>query len=363
MKVNLHDKLVHIHAMKHLVMYALLSCLSVSYATAAEVLIDGITYTTSSDGTAFVTGYSSDIQADLSILPSFSYGGDEYTVTEIYEYTFYNCIDLISVRIPNTVTQIGIYAFAGCRNMVSAIIPNSVTQINSLAFVGCKAMEYVTIPNHLEEIEYGVFDGCSALTTIWIPEDVTKIDAFAFHGCSSLISVTIPNSVKSIGFGAFSGCSRLASINIPDGVTSIGNSAFPPCFSLKEIKVLNPIPIEIDSYTFYLLDKTSCQLIVPQGSLEAYRNANYWKDFLNIIEDTASGIDDVESGNNGFDCQVVNGEIRITGAANQLVEIYSMDGVLRHRAAAVDGGISFSPGQSGMYVIKCGQNTAKVMVR
>ena len=44
MKVNLHDKLVHIHAMKHLVMYALLSCLSVSYATAAEVLIDGITY-------------------------------------------------------------------------------------------------------------------------------------------------------------------------------------------------------------------------------------------------------------------------------------------------------------------------------
>ena len=91
--------------------------------------------------------------------------------------------------------------------------------------------------------------------------------------------------VTSIAASAFSRCDGMASVTIPKGVTSIGFSAFFLCSELREIKLLNPVPPTVSySETFEGVDKSSCTLVVPKGSLEAYQQAAYWNEFQDIIE-------------------------------------------------------------------------------
>ena len=102
------------------------------------------------------------------------------------------------------------------------------------------------------------------------------------------LSITVEGEeyyVTSIAASAFSRCDGMASVTIPKGVTSIGFSAFFLCSELREIKLLNPVPPTVSySETFEGVDKSSCTLVVPKGSLEAYQQAAYWNEFQDIIE-------------------------------------------------------------------------------
>ena len=56
---------------------------------------------------------------------------------------------------------------------------------------------------------------------------------------------------------------------------------------LKQIELLTTkIPNISGDNTFHYVDKSNCKLIVPPGSENAYRNAEYWKEFININEFT-----------------------------------------------------------------------------
>ena len=92
-----------------------------------------------------------------------------------------------------------------------------------------------------------------------IPNSVARIDGLAFCGCSGLTELTLPNSVKSIGDGAFAYCSDLSKIT-----------------SLAEI------PPVCGSGVFDRVNKTNCELIVPEGSVAAYTRAEDWNKFSNI---------------------------------------------------------------------------------
>ena len=254
------------------------------------------------------------------------------SVTSIGIEAFFHCSGLTSVTIPNSVTSIGDQAFYGCSGLTSISIPNSVTSIGSGAFYNCSGLTSVSIPNSVTSIGNGAFDetawynnqpdglvyagkvayeykgdmpentsitikdgtvgiaidafyNCSGLTSVTIPSSVTSIGGGAFMWCTSLTSITIPNSVTSIGWYAFYGCSGLTSIAIPNSVTSIGISAFSGCSGLTSIVSLNSNPPSLqNSAVFYNVDKNNCVVGVPKGSLSAYKGANEWKDFANIVE-------------------------------------------------------------------------------
>jgi len=72
---------------------------------------------------------------------------DGRPVTVIDRQAFYNCIDMVSVTIPNSVTEIGIMAFEGCTGLTNVTIPASVTSIGNSAFFGCTGLTSITIPN------------------------------------------------------------------------------------------------------------------------------------------------------------------------------------------------------------------------
>ena len=62
---------------------------------------------------------------------------------------------------------------------------------------------------------------------------------------------------------------------------------FAGCSSLTSVTSLNPTPPSIDSDTF---KSYTAVLRVPTGSKEAYQTADYWKNFTNIEEIDATGV-------------------------------------------------------------------------
>jgi len=238
-------------------------------------------------------------------------------VTSIGVYSFGGCNGLTgNLAIPNTVNSIGENAFSSCIGLTGITLPNSVTTIGNGAFWGCNGLTEITIPNSMTSIGGGVFESCTGLTKITIPNSVTKIGDAAFQECTAITSVDIPNSVTSIGARAFQNCFSLTSVSIPSSVTSIGSSAF-ACYApivtvisksnetkqnslknqkssvnyndfvskLSSIYAYSVIPVDLtaSSGVFSGVNKT-CTVYVPKGSKTAYKSANQWKDFINIIE-------------------------------------------------------------------------------
>ena len=220
--------------------------------------------------------------------------------------------------IPNSVTSIGNGAFHGCSGLTSIELPNSVTSIGDGTFWYCSGLTSVTIPNCVTSIGWRAFSDCSSLTSVTIPNGVTSIGDYAFDNCRSLTSITIPNSVTSIGYAAFSKCSSLTSVTIPNGVTSIGDYAFAYCRSLIAIYNYAITPQEINATVFggsiLEVDKSVCKLYVPSGSINAYKTADVWKEFSNILPiSQTEGVENISAmSTNAQSSKVVrNGEIFI----------------------------------------------------
>ena len=195
-----------------------------------------------------------------------------------------------NTTIPNSVTSIGDRAFYGCSELTSVTIPNSVTSIGESAFYGCSGLTSAIIGNSVKSIGESAFDSCSGLTSVTIGNSVTSIGQEAFCGCSGLTSVTIPNAVISIGYGAFSDCSGLTSVTIGNSVTSIGEIAFYGCSGLTNLVSLAIEPPVCGYQVFEGVDKTACRLLVPEESINKYKTADKWEEFLYI---SYNGVDDV----------------------------------------------------------------------
>ena len=69
-------------------------------------------------------------------------------------------------------------------------------------------------------------------------------------------------------------------MTIGSGVENIETGAFRDCSALDTIYNKAVIPQTIESSVFYGVDKSKCRLIVPPGSLELYKAADVWKEFL-----------------------------------------------------------------------------------
>ena len=268
------------------------------------------------------------------------------SVTSIGNNAFYGCSGLTTLNLPSNVTSIGDRAFGGCSNLTSVDLPSSITKMGDFVFFYCEKLSNVNLPSDITTISTGAFGGCSSLQNINLPSGVTtigdnafsdcsnltnvtlpsalaSIGDYAFRGCSNLTNVILPSAFTAIGNVAFSGCSNLANVTLSSNITSIGTYAFQNCINLKNLTISKDVtsikdiafnnsyddlelesvyvawenPIEAGSF-FDRIKISNCTLYVPQGTKEAYANADVWKDFENIIEYDATGIDKVTNRSN-----------------------------------------------------------------
>ena len=112
--------------------------------------------------------------------------------------------------------------------------------------------------------------------------------------------------VTEIAEGAFQNNTALTDITIPASISSINDNAFAGCKNLKSITIYRDEPINLSPVTaraftrsngdsvFDGVDKETCILYVPEGSVDKYKAAPIWKEFKNIQAISTTGIFRVE---------------------------------------------------------------------
>jgi hypothetical protein len=97
-------------------------------------------------------------------------------------------------------------------------------------------------------------------------------------------TVIVENGVTNVGSWAFRNSTNLTSVIIPGSVTSFeicphNVGPFDNCRSLTSVTVKYVTPISVNWRTFQNASVGNATLFVPEGTIDAYRAADVWKDF------------------------------------------------------------------------------------
>ncbi len=258
-------------------------------------------------------------------------------VTKIGDCAFWACSYLHDAVLPEGLESIGQAAFMSAGfdpGYFNINFPSSLRKIGDSAFMGSN-IHNLTFPSSLDSIPPGTFSMCMKLQNVTIPNSVKHIGYQAFYSNNSLRSITIPNSVKSIDFSAFMWCHSLDTVIIGSGIERIENLAF--CkfneeyidaiiAELEEAFESVVVPFDISGFlatwkalitsfgemmnqpisTIFCMATTPPQLvsdgfvgnynnsrlIVPQGCVTKYKNAEGWKNFVYINAVTNNDVND-----------------------------------------------------------------------
>lgn len=277
--------------------------------------VGGISYSvnTTNKTASVVSNYYGAYSGNIIIPETIIYDNTTYSVTSIGEDAFYKS-GITSMTIPNSVTSISENAFLDCHQLEFVTIGNSVKSIGESAFEYCSGLMSVAIPNSVSSIGRHAFWGCSGLVSMRVGRNNGTYDSR--NNCNAIIktstnelifgckNTTIPSSVKTIGESAFDDCSGLTSVTIPNSVTTIGEYAFSGCSGLTKLVSLAVKPPSCGYEALRDIDKTACRLFVPEESVNKYKTADQWEEFLYISE--YDGVDDVSVDSPGAVYEVYN---------------------------------------------------------
>lgn len=191
------------------------ACLPVKAQT---LKIDGIEYAIHEKTASASVKDGKGASGSVTLPSSVDYNGKSYPVTQIDEYSFFECNGLESIIIPESVDIIENSAFSQSEKLSKVILPQEMSSIGEMAFSECP-LEEVTLPKGLTRIEPYCFQ-LNKIKSIIIPEGVVTILDGAFNLCENLQTVSLPESLREIGTCAFQGCG-LFEVVIPEGVTTI----------------------------------------------------------------------------------------------------------------------------------------------
>ena len=330
------------------------------------------------------------------------------SVTSIGYWAFGGCSGLTSVDIPNSVTSIGTYAFSGCSGLTSVDIPDGVTSIGNLAFYACDTIEEFVFPEGTHYYPHignsGLFGGTNKLgkytgtlvNKLHISDSPNALYLSYLYRYSNYYyepyylklkelyigrkldidskdhSIVLPWTLEKVEIG---GCLKSDEICNYNSINDIG----PTNINIKTIIYGDSIAEITDPVTtaseIYLRSTTppvteewensnylNSILYVPQGTLTVYQNADVWKNFWDIREWDATT--DVKSptidNTDAADVSIDGKQVTVTtNNPGTRVQIYNTEGVLIYDGK--EGTVNI--GTPGLYIIKAGNQTKKLLVK
>lgn len=170
---------------------------------------------------------------------------------EVILGSFMNCANLQSVVLGENVTDIWDYSFYNCPKLKTINFPASLKRIGLRAFKMCSSLEKAILPHGLESIEDEAFSECAGLKEVFIPNTVAFKGICTFYGAEALSKLTIEQGTASLGqYGCFMGATSLKTLTIPASVKSIPDICFAAATSLETVIFEGDAPVEIGDLPF-----------------------------------------------------------------------------------------------------------------
>ena len=179
-------------------------------------------------------------------------------------------------------------AFTNYYNLESLVLPSQLKTVPYMAVAECVKLKSISIPATVTEIEDRAFENCRMLSSVTFAKNgaLTRIGNWAFYNNHELTNLVIPEGVTEVGHAAFYGCTYLKEMTLPSTMQTIADNAFSQCQKVSKITVNATTPPVVEPKTFEDIDRNS-PLYVPAGTASQYKQADYWCEFFNVIEQDA----------------------------------------------------------------------------
>lgn len=104
---------------------------------------------------------------------------------------FEACLQLISVRLPDSLTRINERGFSGCSNLTEVILPANIEEINLYCFLSCTSLENISIPAKLAVMDKYVFSRSGIKNIYFNGTALPAFDLSTFTNSNSLSKVNV----------------------------------------------------------------------------------------------------------------------------------------------------------------------------
>ena len=191
--------------------------------------------------------------------------------------------------------------FADRHKLTSIVLPETIESIDYEAFRNCDGLTSIDIPASVKYLGDRVYYDCSNLTTVSGMEGLTDCAPWdPFYGtaiteplCGGTLflympptirgSYEMPLGIKTIVAGSLRD-SQISSITLPGSLVWMGYESFWSCNNLTEIYCYAPIPPYCDGGVWEgNFNREECTVYVPEWTVEAYQNANGWRNLGSIL--------------------------------------------------------------------------------
>lgn len=196
-------------------------------------------------------------------------------------YQFKNTASISTLMIKDGIVGIAPMAFMSLNNLQQIELPNTLLYIEDNAFTGT-ALRNITFPSKLKVIGTSAFSS-TKLENLIFPNSLQKVHDNAFAFCRDLKEVQF-NSNISLHNSVFGGCTSLEKVSFNNGLQELSEYLFASCTNLNVIIInSNTVPQLAHSNAFFETN-ANLQIYVPESSLTAFRTAEGWSVFSDIIK-------------------------------------------------------------------------------
>ena len=162
--------------------------------------------------------------------------------SNMYNYIFYGCKNLVNVVLPTGVERLGEYSFFKCENLENINTAN-VKVFDRSCLQGDTKLGQITISDGCTRLAYAAFSLCRSmtLTSTVLPSSITQLADIVFQNCEALTEITYPNNaaLAETAQGVFQNCSNLVTLNMPSTTRTIEYTFCQNCTNLVNLNFYN----------------------------------------------------------------------------------------------------------------------------